>query len=182
MKEIPEIYRQTIHNFLDAYWFRRGWEIRGAVAGVDLPPVRPDVLHTNLLAQQLGDIARMAADQWPDSQQARDVVMESIQDLCERLFAAPSIPAAYRIPAEFWGTPLGEMVAAAMARVHGDDLITITEAAEILGVTTAAVSHRIAFGDLITVPDFNEPNPQKRSRVLRSEVEALRGDVRPATP
>jgi hypothetical protein len=182
MKEIPEHYLQTIHNFLDAYWFRRGWEIRETVAGVELPHVAPDVLHSNLLAQQLGDIARMAADQWPDSQQARDVVMESIQDLCERLFAAPGMPTTYRIPAEFWGTPLGEMMARALARVRGDDLITITEAAEILGVGTAAISHRIASGDLTAIPDFNEANPRKRNRVLRSEIEALRDAPHSATP
>ncbi|MFA5636876.1 MAG: helix-turn-helix domain-containing protein [Anaerovoracaceae bacterium] len=174
MPAIPDAYRHTICDFLDAYWFRRGWEIRETVAGVELPHVAPDVLHTNLLAQQLSDIARMAAGDWPDSQQARDVVMESIQDLMERLFAAPGMPTAYRIPREFWSTPLGQMVAHAMARVRGDDLITITEAAAILGVGVSAISNRITAGDLIAIPDPNEPNPQKRNRVLRSEVEALR--------
>lgn len=175
MDDIPEHYRQTIRSFLDAYWFRRGWEISKTVAGIELPPVRPDVLYTNVLAQELTDIARMAAGQWPDSQQARDVVMESIRDLMERLFAAPGMPENYRIPRELWSTPLGEMVALAMARIRGDDLITITQAAGILGVTVQAISQRIARGDLLSIPDPNEPNPQKRNRVLRSQVEALRG-------
>jgi hypothetical protein len=100
--------------------------------------------------------------------------MESVQDLCERLFAAPGMPTTYRIPREFWQTPLGEMVAVATARIRGDDLITITEAAALLGVGTQAISNRIANGDLLAIPDPAEPNPQRRNRVLRSEVEALR--------
>jgi len=175
INDIPEHYRKVIREFLDAYWFRRGWEIRETVAGVELPHVAPDVLHTNLLAQQLTDIARMAAGDWPDCEQACDVVMESIQDLMERLFAAPGMPTAYRVPREFWTTPLGEMVAVAMARIRSDDLITMTEAAEILGTTVQAIGQRVAKGDLLAIPDPNEPNPQRRNRVLRSEVEALRG-------
>lgn len=54
------------------------------------------------------------------------------------------------------------------------DLITISAAATLLGVTTQAVSGRIARGDLIAVDDPAEPNPQRRRRVSRTAVEALR--------
>jgi hypothetical protein len=60
-----------------------------------------------------------------------------------------------------------------LRHIDESDLITVTEAAEILGVTTQAVSNRIAVGDLIAIPDADEPNPTHRTRVLRSEVEAL---------
>ena len=63
-----------------------------------------------------------------------------------------------------------------LRHIEPSDLITITEAAESLGVTTQAISNRIANGDLLAIPDQSEPNPQHRNRVLRSEVEALKKD------
>jgi hypothetical protein len=61
-----------------------------------------------------------------------------------------------------------------LRHIAPDDLITVTEAASILDVTTQAISGHIARGTLLALPDPDEPNPQKRNRVLRSEVEALR--------
>lgn len=55
-----------------------------------------------------------------------------------------------------------------------DDLITISEAAALLGVTTQALHGHIARGNLTAVDDPAEPNPQRRRRVSRAAVEALR--------
>ena len=55
-----------------------------------------------------------------------------------------------------------------------DDLITISEAAALLGVTTQAISGRIARGDLVAYDDPAEPNPRRRRRVSRAAVEELR--------
>lgn len=62
-----------------------------------------------------------------------------------------------------------------MAAVYyPDDLITITEAANILGHTnTSTVSNRIRMGDLMAYTDPDERNPRKSRRVSRAKVEAL---------
>ena len=57
---------------------------------------------------------------------------------------------------------------------QADDLITISAAASLLGVTTQAISGRIARGELAAHDDPNEPNPRRRRRVSRAAVEALR--------
>ena len=57
---------------------------------------------------------------------------------------------------------------------RADDLITISEAAALLGVTTQAVSGRIARGGLAAYDDHTERNPQRRRRVRRAAVEALK--------
>lgn len=178
----PERYRQAIQDALLQYWQRRVWEIEQTVLGVQVGAptpegfrrILPEVLFNSVLADTLADIARVAAGQGELSEWDAGVTMEGIQDVMERLFASPLLAVYGPPPNEFWTTPLGQMVALALARVRGDDLITITEAAAILGVTVQAVSNRITAGDLRAIPDPNEPNPQKRNRVLRSEVEALR--------
>lgn len=58
--------------------------------------------------------------------------------------------------------------------VAADDLITIKDAAALLGVSTQAISGRIARGDLAAWDDPAEPNPQRRRRVSRAAVQALR--------
>lgn len=55
-----------------------------------------------------------------------------------------------------------------------DDLISITEAAGILGHTnTSTVSNRIRMGDITPYTDPDERNPRKARRVSRAEVESL---------
>lgn len=54
------------------------------------------------------------------------------------------------------------------------DLITIREAADLLGISTQAVRGHIDRGNLTAYQDRNEPNPQRRTRVRRGEIEALR--------
>lgn len=51
-----------------------------------------------------------------------------------------------------------------------DDAITVTEAAQMLGVTTQAISGRIARGKIYGFTDPDEPNPQKATRVSRSDI------------
>lgn len=57
---------------------------------------------------------------------------------------------------------------------QADDLITISEAARLLGVRTQTVHGHIARGNLKAYDDPAEPNPQRRRRVSRAAVEALR--------
>jgi len=172
----PEQYRETIQRFLMAYWTRRKWEIEQTMLGVQIPIVALDVLYNSALADQLAEIARLAAGELSIEAAINLGVGESIQDLCERLFAAPGAGTAYRIPAEFWTSPIGAIVAKAHFALRGDEMITITEAAELLGISLSAVSNRIDRGTLQSFRDPDEPNPQRARRVLRSHVERLKGD------
>lgn len=63
-------------------------------------------------------------------------------------------------------------------RSRGDDLITYSEAATIItGANTQAarmtIQRLVSSGELSRFEDLSEPNPQRRGRVSRAEVEAL---------
>ena len=55
--------------------------------------------------------------------------------------------------------------------VKPDTLLTLTEAAERLGISLNSLAGLIQRGTLSRVEDVEEPNPTKRSRVLASELE-----------
>ena len=173
--QIPERYKETVEQFLLNYWTRRTWEIEQTVLGVQVGPVRPDVLFNSALADQLAEIARAAAGEMEHSENGwtEGVLQEGIQDLMDRLFAPPGLSSSYQIPENFWEHPLGQMVARALLWIRGDGLITLTEAAEIRGVTVQAISQAVAAGRLTRYVDPDAANPQKgRVLVSRREVES----------
>ena len=82
-------------------------------------------------------------------------------------------------PDDFWDTDLGIVVSRVRWWVHGDDLITISNAAALaFGENSQAnrmrISRAIDKGLLDWVPDPSVSNPQQNRRVLRPQVERLR--------
>jgi hypothetical protein len=166
----PTQYQVTCENFLRDYWDDRRREMEQEFGVMDLPL---DVdLHRMMIADLLRDISNAAAGETEHLDSAD--VYECIQTLCECLFAAPGIGSSYHIPREFWDAPIGQMVGRALAWINHDDLITLTEAVEISGISIKTLSSKIERGMIRSYPDSSEPNPQKRNRVLRSEIEALK--------
>ena len=175
---MPDQYRETIEQFLLNYWNRRVWEIEQTVLGVQINPTPPDLLYNSALADQLAEIARAAAGQIEHSHSedgfTEGIIQEGIQDLMERLFCPPGLYTSYDIPARFWEHPLGGMVARALLWIRGDELVTLTEAAEMRGVTVQAISQAVKAGRLTRYVDPDAANPQRsRTLVSRREVEAL---------
>lgn len=79
----------------------------------------------------------------------------------------------------FWQSEIGQVITRCQFWLAGDDLITHTEAAQMLrGSTSQAdimyVQRLIKRGKLTRYTDPNEPNPQRAGRVSRQEVEELR--------
>lgn len=82
------------------------------------------------------------------------------------------------IAESFWQSELGQQMEVVRFWLNGDELITITEAAQLLRGSTehkhiAYVSALIKRGELERYADPSEPNPQRRTRVSRMEVEQL---------
>lgn len=74
----------------------------------------------------------------------------------------------------------GEQAALLAGDEVPDDLITITEAAELANVTTQAISGRIARGSLTGYRDPDEPNPTRARRVSREQVKLIDWRTAPA--
>src|SRR5579871_428483 len=106
----------------------------------------------------------------------RAAVQTTILAILSRLFAPPYFPEGLENISEgFWLQPGGELLAKALARVYAGDLITISEAAQLAGVSSPTVSIAVKQGNLTAYSDPAVKNPRWRRRVRRSQVLARWG-------
>ena len=172
---IPDQFRGIVVKFLRRYFEDEIWRLRNHF-GVDLDlnqvPVSDDDFLRLMIAEGISQMSLVAAGD--TTHLDRTEVYEHVQDLLEHLFSIPAGETPYIIPAEFWQSDLGAIVMAALVWSQGDRLITISDAAEISGKSVKSISQFVARGKLRSYPDMSEPNPRKRTRVLRSDIIALR--------
>ncbi len=176
MTHYPEKYKQICENFVREYFAAHKRQIENnfqtQIPGGGMQGL---VFFERPLETALGgkvvEIARAAAGEL--GQDELGIVAEMINGLLEDLFTPPGLDYAYTIPPEFWNeTPFGRMVRDAHLWARGDELITQTAAAALVGVSVRAVGQRVDKGKLTLYVDDNEPNPQKNRRVSRLEVES----------
>ena len=164
----PERYAAICDQFLAEYWHDRSFEMEQNFGYVGL--LTPPNLRQLMVANLIADIARAAAGEITDRAYAGEI-HEGVQEICERLFAAPGAGSFYHVPEEWWESPFGAMVARALLWCQGDELITIAEAARIAGVSPQAIQNRIASGALRAYVDPDVPGRQGHRLVARGSVE-----------
>lgn len=162
---------RIVAEFAVAYWHRLRWQagqfFPGADAQLELAVTADNVLQRMMEPQEWLVMARYGANLVDEDAQ---YVYEICQGVVEWLFAIPGSN-AYAIPDTFADTPFGALWAAALVRAQGDELITMTAAAELAGVTVQAINGRIARGTLRAYIDPFAANPQRERRLVK------RGDV-----
>lgn len=166
----PAQYASTIQHTLAAVYTGLRWTLQEGFGFYNLPNLTPDQLARTLFAEQLCEIARIAAGLITDPD-ALAIGQECIQSVCETLFAGAGSP-IYHIPAEFWSLPVGQMIALARLRISRDGLITIKDAADRLGITTQAVTAMLDDGRLMAYIDPAAPARQGRRLVSRRDIES----------
>lgn len=176
--KIPEQYRKTILDFMREYWHDRNWEMQenfGMNLELEDMPKTDDDLLRLMVVDSLAEMARAAAGELEHSTDGatEDIIREGVQSLCERLFTMPGV-APYQIPDEFWQTEFGWMVLQAHIWGGNDELITLSQAAEISGKSLNTISQIVLRGKLTSYRDPAENNPHRGTRVLRSAVENLK--------
>jgi hypothetical protein len=165
-------YQALIAGFTRQYWEQRSQELELALGLRELPLLNDTQLASTPLAHKLALIASAAAGTCERADS--DYVSDSCQAVLEYLFAAPGMGAAYTIPAEFWLTDMGQMVALAFIWLERDQLITITEAARLSGKSISTISSRVQRGTLRSYPNPHAINPQRGGRLVRrSDAVAL---------
>ena len=97
-------------------------------------------------------------------------IREICQSLAEWMFARPGGFYSYEIPEMWADTPMGALWWQAILRTEGDELITLTEAAALAGVTVQAISQRVKRGTLKAYTDPFAPERQGRQLVRRSDI------------
>jgi len=173
-QEVREIVRNFTWEFWQDLTRMAGQMVPGA--DMDLSEKLPHEAWENpfpwmMEAQEWLVMARYGAGLAPDEDPAE--MYEICQGMVEWLFAIPG-SSAYSIPDEWSDTPMGALWAMAFAKVQGDELITMAQAAEIAGVTVQAIAGRIDRG-LRAYIDPSATNPQKGRRLVR------RSDVEPGS-
>lgn len=166
--------KQIILEFLGQWWHELSWQAHETLLGTQLPRATPEQLYDSGLGSVLQQIASAAEGLLSDSEELRGEVHEACQQVAEWMWARPGMPSAYNIPAEWWATPLGNLVLRALLWAENDELLTVSEAAELVGLSVSAVSQWIVRGKLTAYRDLSETNPQRQTRVRRSEVASLR--------
>jgi hypothetical protein len=102
-------------------------------------------------------------------------IVTACQEMARWLFQPPGA-GHYSIPEWWYDTEIGRLWSAAYVRASGNQLISISEAADMLGRSMQAVDGYIYRGRLQAYVDPREPNPQRRRRVARADVERLARD------
>ena len=149
----------------------------------DSPPSpSPTPVHADIA--RFVQIANGEQDRATADDQMIGELIERFQNMLDLLFLPANGQYAYRIPASFWSEPgIGQVLARVQAWLRHDDLITFTEAAQILfpdialGNLQAArmrVKRLTERGELMVYLALDEPNPTQQARVSRQAIEALR--------
>src|SRR6266545_5043477 len=139
-------------------------------------PLHADIARFVQIAN--GDLDRATADD-----QTIGELIERFQNLLDLLFLPANGQYTYRIPATFWSQPgIGQVLARVQAWLRHDDLIPLTEAAQLLFPDVARTNLQAARmrverlterGELMVYLAPDEPNPTQQVRVSRQAIEAL---------
>ena len=82
-------------------------------------------------------------------------------------------PFSHKTPEAFWATPVGFMLLRAKVWANHDQLITLSEASEISGMSLSVLSQRMTRGQ---IPGYRDPsikNPKHARRVRLSDLKTL---------
>ncbi len=130
----------------------------------------PEQLYDSPLGKTLCSIAAAAEGLLPAGRKAE--VRETCREICKWTWAKPGTATdKCRIPWEEWSaTAMGNLILQATLWAEDDELITMSEAEAISGRSLSDLSQRINRGKLQGYRDPHESNPQRATRVRRSEV------------
>jgi hypothetical protein len=135
----------------------------------ELSPLKDDIRLLTRVAN--GDFPGDLADE-----NLIEDVENAIDSVCSRLFLSPGSLHHVVIPPAFWNTPLGQVIRHCQVWLRGDDLITYTEAAELLWpdddiqAARMRIKRLVERGMLSSYTEPRENNPQRNARVSRAEV------------
>lgn len=179
MNHDVEQVEQTVIQFSREFVESRLWQLGQIKPGLDATPdalalgealYRPDALASLMQPNEWLRLALYGAGLCEaDAGEMHDVA----QSLAEWLFAIPG-HGEYAVPDAWADTPMGALWWAALIRAEGDELITLSEAAETTGMSLSSLSQLVSRRKLRGFTNPAARNPmQGRTLVRRSDVLAL---------
>jgi hypothetical protein len=184
MTQISRTAEQEIKTLLVNWWMAVNAQL-AVVTGssVQIGDAPLDVLYSSEIGQRLARIAAVAefidaAESIQENFAWSADLAQQIMDDCEFVEAwLNQGPVFHRTPDEFWTSPVGFRILVAKVWAYQDQLITLSDAAQISGMSLSVLSQRISRGQIPGYRDPNIRNPKHGRRVRLSDLHILMGET-----
>ena len=180
MARISAAAEQEIKTLLVNWWTAVNTQLAAATgAAVQIGYAPVDLLFGSEIGQRMVRIAEVAAAvdaaeakgeayAWSERKAAR--ILEDCEAVEAWLNQGPFV---HKTPEAFWTSPVGFMILRAKVWANQDQLITLSTAAEISGMSLSVLSQRMTRGQL---PGYRDPgikNPKHGRRVRLSDLHSF---------
>ncbi len=180
MAQISTTAQLAIKTLLVGWWTAVNTQLAAATgAAVQIGEAPVDVLFGSEIGQRLVRIAGVAeaieqAEKSQGDYPWTEKRARQVQEDCEAVEAwLNQGPVFQKTPDAFWTSPVGYMILRARVWANKDQLITLSTAAEISGMSLSVLSQRMTRGQL---PGYRDPgikNPKHARRVRLSDLHIL---------
>ncbi len=184
MARISATAEQEIKTLLVNWWTAVNTQLAAATgATIQIGEAPVDLLFGSEIGQRLVRIAEVAeaisaAESSPNGAQealpwSEEKAAQILAD-CENVEAwLNQGPVFHKTPDAFWASPVGFMILCAKVWANQDQLITLSAAADISGMSLSVLSQRMTRGQLPGYRDPSIKNPKHGRRVRLSDLHTL---------
>ncbi len=180
MAQISTTAQLAIKTLLVDWWTAVNTQLAAATgAAVQIGEAPVDVLFGSEIGQRLVRIAGVAeaierAEKNQQDYPWTEKRARQVQEDCEAVEAwLNQGPVFHKTPDAFWTRPVGYMILRARVWANKDQLITLSAAAEISGMSLSVLSQRMTRGQLPGYRDPSIKNPKHARRVRLSDLNIL---------
>lgn len=180
MAPISPNAEQEIKTLLVNWWTAVNAQLSAATgSAIQIGQAPVDLLYGSEIGQRLVRIAEVAeaiataeaaTAVYPWSEQTAAQVMEDCEIVETWLNQGPVF---HKTPDAFWTSPVGFMILCAKVWANQDQLITLSAAADISGMSLSVLSQRMTRGQLPGYRDPKVKNPKHGRRVRLSDLQNL---------
>jgi hypothetical protein len=180
MARISATAEQEIKTLLVNWWTAVNTQLATATAEkVQIGEAPVELLLGSEIGQRLVRIAEAAeavaaAEGNPEAYLWSEIRASQILQDCEAIETwLNQGPVFHKTPDAFWVSPVGFMILRAKVWANQDHLITLSDAAEISGMSLSVLSQRMTRGQLPGYRDPSIKNPKHGRRVRLSDLHTL---------
>lgn len=171
--KISEEHQILINGFLMQWWLSFTQEAARTSSAIKLPSLTSDDLAQGELGKLLRLIALAVEGKLAHSPETAGEISMAVFDLLEMLWSRPGCVELVDPPPAFWTGEFGYMVLQADIWASQDQLITMKEAASLMGISLQSLRNKVNARVLSEYRDIHEKNPRRAARLRLREVQGL---------
>lgn len=184
MAWISATAEQEIKTLLANWWTAVNTQLAAATgSAVQIGEAPVDLLFGSEIGQRLVRIAEVA-EAIAAAESAQEAYPRSEKRTAQILADCEAVetwlnqgPVFHKTPDAFWASPVGFMILRAKVWANQDQLITLSAAADISGMSLSVLSQRMTRGQLPGYRDPSIKNPKHARRVRLSDLHTLINDT-----